>query len=347
MVKIGINGFGRLGRLFLRIALDQCGKGAVGADFPVVTIVNDPNLNSESMAALLQKDTYRGTFKKEVIDMDNCIMIEGNRVEAVKVRDISKVPWHKSCPIDYIVDTTGKNKNCAQASKFLQEKIKCVVVSGLGDIPVFAVGVNHTCYKPAMKIVSVGTPTLNCLAPILRVLHENFTIEKAMATSLHPLKNHNKFLDDSCPSANLREGRSALGNFFPCTSAAPGRYVSRIMPELEGRTDSNAIKVPTVCVGAVDLTAVLCKEVSHEIVTVKLKEAADCYMRNVMKYSTDELVSSDIIGDPHSCVIDSKACMGLAKNVVKIFAWYDAEYAFAHRLYDMVKYIASREICTK
>ncbi|XP_030754236.1 glyceraldehyde-3-phosphate dehydrogenase 2-like [Sitophilus oryzae] len=346
MVNVGINGFGRIGRLLVRIALDQCGKGTAGSDSPVIAIVNDSNLSPQCMGYLFKNDSFYGSFKREIIEMDNCILLNGQRIEAVHESNITKIPWNKGCPVEYIIDTTGRNISCASASQHLRESVKRVIVTGNADIPIFIMGVNHTCYKPDMKTVSVSSPSLNCLAAMLRVVHENFKVEKAMATAILPLTNSDKILDDNGGSV-CRESRSAIVNFLPVGSAAPGRYVSRVMPELEDKVESTAVKIPVPCVGAVDLTAILGKPASYDLVAAKIKEAADCYMKGVIRYSVEDLVSSDIVGDPHSCVFDSKAGLGLGKNAVKLFGWYDAEYAYAHRLYDLLKYVISREVCLK
>ncbi|KAF7265800.1 glyceraldehyde-3-phosphate dehydrogenase-like isoform X2 [Rhynchophorus ferrugineus] len=346
MVKIGINGFGRVGRLLVRIALEQCGKGTAGSDLPIVSIVNDPNLSPQCMGYLFKQDTFYGTFKKDIVELDNCILVDGQRIEAVQETDLTKIPWNKHCPVEYIVDTTGEHTTCRSASMHLRDGIKAAIVTGNSDIPIFIMGVNHTCYKPDMKTVSVSSPSMNCLTAMLRVVHENFKVERAMATAIHPISNSDKILDDITGSV-CRESRSAIINFMPVRSAAPGRYVSRVMPELEGKVESTAVKIPVPCIGAVDLTVMLGKEITYDLVGAKIKEAADCYMKGVIRYSAEDLASSDIIGDPHSCVFDAKAGVGLQKNIVNLFSWYDAEYAFAHRLYDMVKYIASREVCVK
>ncbi|CAG9763351.1 unnamed protein product [Ceutorhynchus assimilis] len=345
MVNIGLNGFNRIGRLFLRIALKtQCGteQKSVGSTLPKVVIVNDPNISPVTMSYLLRHDTFQENFNREIIDMNNCLIIDGQRIEAVQEKDVTKIPWHKACTIEYVVDTTGRNITCNSASQHIQEKIKCVLVTGCADIPIFTMGVNHTCYKPLMKTASVGTPSLNCLTAMLKVLHENFGVERAMATVIHPLSNDDMLLDDNAKSC--RESRSALVNFMPA-KCQEGRYVARIMPDMEGRVGVSALKVPVACVGGLDLTVCLRKQVAYEILTGKFKEAADCYMRGLLKCSNEELVSSDLIGNAHACIIDVKAGSGLSPCMVKLFAWYDAEYACAQRLYDMVKYIASREVC--
>ncbi|KAL1497673.1 hypothetical protein ABEB36_008595 [Hypothenemus hampei] len=344
MVKIGINGFGRVGRLLLRIAIEKCSKGSVGSEMPVVTIINDSDISPCTMGYLLKHDTIYGPLKKEIVKMDDCIMIEGQRIETTQIQEVRKIPWHKACTIDYVVDTTGMNITCAAASAHLQDKIKGVLVTGCADIPIFCVGVNHTCYKPTIKTASIGTPSLNCLTTMLRVLQENFKIEKATALAIQPLSINDKILDDGTGSTP-REGRSAMTNVIPVNSPASGRFVSRIIPELTDKIESTSIKIPIPCVGAIDLTAELSKETCFEIVGTKLKEASECYMKGILKFTTEELVSSDLIGDSHSCIVDFKAGIGLPKNTIKVFGWYDAEYASAYRLYDMIKYIAAREVC--
>ncbi|XP_074037929.1 glyceraldehyde-3-phosphate dehydrogenase [Leptinotarsa decemlineata] len=344
MVRIGLNGFGRLGKQLLRIAINAC-KKKCASDVSRILMINDPHLTTESMAYLLKNDSLYGKFKSEVVEMGSSIMVDGQRVEVTSENKIEQIPW-KKCNVEYVIDTTGQNANCNKASMFLTEGIKRVIVSGCSNVPIFIVGVNHACFELNMKTVSASTPSLNCVMPLLKVLHENFEIQEAIVTTLEPLNNHDKILDEGYGAISSRSSRSCLNSFFPIVSTSSQKFVDRIMPELEKKTESTAIKIPVPCVGAVEVTAKLGKEAPYELVKHRFNDASQGYLRGMIRYTEEELVSTDIIGDPHSCIFDAKAGIGLTKCLVKIFAWYDCETGFANRVYDLANYIGSRENCS-
>ncbi|CAG9813425.1 unnamed protein product [Phaedon cochleariae] len=345
MAKIGINGFGRLGRQLLKIAIEKC-KKKCATDVSRVLMVNDPNVKPDCFGYLLKNDSLYGKSHMEIVEMGSCLMIDSQRVEITSESKIEKIPWQK-CKVDYVIDTTGQNQNCNKASAFLTEGIKKVIVTGCSNVPIFIVGINHACFDVNMKTVSAASPSLNAVMPVLRVLHENFQIQQAMVTEIQPLTNSDKILDDAYGATSCRSSRSSLTSFSPTQSSSGQEFVNRVMPELEGKTASAAIKIPIPCIGAIDVTAKFGKEAPYEVIKDKFKEASQGYLKNILKYSEENLVSTDIIGDPHSCVFDAKAGVALSKCMVKVFAWYDSEMGFANRIYDLTNYMSSRESCPK
>ncbi|XP_018565854.1 glyceraldehyde-3-phosphate dehydrogenase-like [Anoplophora glabripennis] len=344
MVKIGINGFGRLGRQLLKVVINKYKQKTV-ADLPRLVMINDAELPTKCVGYLIRNDTYYGKFAGDIVEMDDSISVDGLRIEISREPNPEKIQWSKN-GVEYIIDTTGKNTTCNLASKFLRAGVKRVIVTGCSNVPMFIVGVNHACFTKEMKSISAATPSMNCLAVMMKVLHENFEIEEAMATAFHPLNSSDKILDDPGPS-NCRSSRSAIMSFSPTDATTKKEVVDKIMPELEGKTESAAIKIPVACVGGIDLTVKFKKNAPAEMIRCKLKDASDGPMKEVLGYSDEELVSSDLIGNSKSCVIDSKSAVNCSKCTAKIFAWYDAEHAFASRLFDLAKYISSREDCAK
>ncbi|KAJ8923247.1 hypothetical protein NQ315_001803 [Exocentrus adspersus] len=342
MVKIGINGFGRLGRQLLKIALIKSKEKTV-ADIPKLVMINDANVPTECLNKLIKKDTYHGNFSVVIETSKDGIILDGSKIHIFRETAADKAPWSK-IGVDYVIDTTGRNSSCADASKYVTAGVKRIIVTGCSNIPMFVMGVNHACITKEMKSISATSPSMNCLAPILRVLHEFFEIEEAASTAFIPLDNSDNILDDGTPHG-CRAIRSVMGNFYPTSATTKGSFINKIIPELEGKTESSAIKIPVPCVGAIDITVKFRKEAPINILRCKLKEASQSYMQHIMGFTDDDVGSSDIIGNPNSCVVDAKATIAISKCSAKVFAWYDAEYAFANRLYDLAKYLCSREDC--
>ncbi|KAG5876398.1 hypothetical protein JTB14_010508 [Gonioctena quinquepunctata] len=345
MARIGLNGFGRLGRQVLKVAINKC-KQKCAEEISRILMINDPNLTTESMAYLLRNDSHYGKFNSEVVDMGSSLMVDGQKIEVTNEQKLDKIPW-KNCKVEYVIDTTGQNTNCTKATVLGNDGVKRVITSGCSNVPIFTVGVNHACFELNMKAVSAGTPSLNCVMPLVRVLHDQFQIKEAMVTVLKPLSINEKIYDDAHRTTDRRSSRSSIHSFAPCMSSVTQKIMSRLMPELQDRIELTAIKIPVPCVGAVEITAKLGKETTYEVLKKQFNEASKGYMKGMIRYTEEELVSTDIIGDPHSCVFDAKAGGGVSNSFVKIFAWYDSESGYANRVYDLANYIASRETCSK
>ncbi|KAJ8943266.1 hypothetical protein NQ318_017284 [Aromia moschata] len=342
MAKIGINGYGRLGRLLLRVAVDKCkGKSAVRS--PMVVMINDPHIPKCGSANLIKKDSFQGGCCCDVKELSDGIMIDGLKVEFSREDKVEKIPWTKY-GVDYIIDTTWQHTERDSAKKLATPGIKRVMVTGCKNIPMFVFGVNHACFKLDMKLVSAASPSTNCLATMLSVLHEYFGVENALATTLRPFSNYYRLLDDPTRS-NVRDCRASINCMAPTEALSQGHVIGKIMPELDEKTETTTIRVPVTCVGAVSLAVKLKKPAPLDVINLKFKEAAVTYMKGIIRVSEEELVSNDVISDCHSCVMDLKTGKPLSKCAAQLFAWYDAEYAFASRLYDLAQYISSREDC--
>lgn len=332
MSKIGINGFGRIGRLVLRAALE---KGAQ------VVAVNDPFINVDYMVYMFKYDSTHGRFKGEVKAEGGFLVINGAKIQVFQERDPKNIPWAKA-GAEYIVESTGVFTTIDKASAHFDGGAKKVIISApSADAPMFVCGVNLDQYQPSMKVVSNASCTTNCLAPLAKVINDNFEIVEGLMTTVHATTATQKTVDG--PSGKLwRDGRGAAQNIIPASTGA-AKAVGKVIPALNGKLTGMAFRVPTADVSVVDLTVRLAKPAPYAEIKKKVKEAAEGPMKGILDYTEDEVVSSDFTSDTHSSVFDALAGIPLNDNFVKLISWYDNEFGYSHRVVDLIKYMQSKD----
>lgn len=332
MKKIAINGFGRIGRLTLRALLEK-------KDVEIVAI-NDLTDN-KTLAHLLKYDSVHGRFNGTIEADDEFITINGKKIKAFAEKDPSNLPW-KELGVDVVAECTGVFRRRELLNKHIEAGAKKVVLSVPSDKPedvdaTIVLGVNDDTLKPEHKLVSNASCTTNCLAPISKVLNDNFGIEFGLMNTIHSYTNDQIILD--APHKDLRRARAAAVSIIP-TSTGAAKAIGLVIPELEGKLHGLAMRVPTPDGSVVDLTVKLKKNTTVEEVNAAMKAAADGPMKGILKYETDPIVSVDIIGSPYSSIFDSKLTMEKGGNLVKIISWYDNEYGYSQRLADLAERMA-------
>ncbi|RMD67068.1 type I glyceraldehyde-3-phosphate dehydrogenase [Candidatus Pacearchaeota archaeon] len=326
-MRIAINGFGRIGRAVFKIALDQ--------NLNVVAI-NDVH-GVKDAEYLLKFDSIYGRYEREIRTRGNNLVIGKRVVRVLSERDPSKLPW-KSLGVDVVVEATGVFREREKCALHLNSGAKYVVLTApcrnKADITV-VLGVNHNKLKPSHKVISVASCTTNCLVPVVKVLHDKFTIKRALMTTVHGYTNNQALHDSS--HKKPRRGRAAALNIVPTTTGA-AQSVIEVMPDLLGKITGLAVRVPVPVGSLVDLVAELEKSFTIEQVNNAFKRASKTYLKGVLEYSEDELVSTDIIGNPHSSIVDGLSTQKEG-NLVKVLAWYDNEFGYSNRVVDVIKII--------
>jgi glyceraldehyde 3-phosphate dehydrogenase len=325
--KVAINGFGRIGRLFLRALAKQ------GVDLEVVA-VNDLT-DAHTLAHLLKYDSVHGTWPGEISYTEDSLTFEGKTMRSLAVADIKLLPW-RELEVDVVLECTGRYTERAQAAQHMDQGAKKVVISAPAKDPdiTVVVGVNDSDYDPARHdIISNASCTTNCLAPVAKVLADSFGIVQGFMTTVHAYTNDQRILD--LPHKDLRRARAAAVNIIP-TSTGAAKAIGLVIPELKGKLDGYALRVPIPDGSVVDLTVTLEKEATVDEINSAMKAAAEGPMAGVLRYTDEPIVSSDIVGDPHSCVFDSALTMVMGRQV-KIVTWYDNEWGFANRMVDVCK----------
>jgi glyceraldehyde 3-phosphate dehydrogenase len=333
-IKIAINGFGRIGRLALR-------KGLKNKEIEFVAI-NDL-VPSDNLAYLLKYDSTHGSFEGEVKAESDAIVVNGKKILVFSEKDPAKLPWGK-LGVDFVIESTGLFTDQESAAKHLQAGAKRVVISApaKGDIPTFVMGVNEEKYNPAAdKIVSNASCTTNCLAPITKVLLDEFGIEEGLMTTCHAVTATQPTVDGPSKK-DWRGGRSAGQNIIPASTGA-AIAVAKCIPEIKGKLTGMALRVPVSNVSVVDLTVRLSKPTTYENICEVMKRASETTLKGILGYTDEEVVSSDFIGSPYSAIFDKKAGIALNDRFFKILAWYDNEAGYAGRVIDLILYMASRE----
>ncbi len=323
-VKIGINGFGRIGRLVFRIAGNP--------SFKIVGI-NDIT-NAATLAHLLKYDSVHGKFPGDVGYDENLLIVNGKKIPVMAQRDPGNLPW-SVLGAEVVVESTGLFRDKASAGKHIAAGAKKVLISAPAKDPdgTFVIGVNDDNYdKRKHDVISIGSCTTNCLAPVAKVLLDNFGIEKAFMTTIHSYTNDQRILD--LPHKDLRRARAAGLSMIPTTTGA-AKAISLVIPELKGKMDGCAIRVPTPDGSLIDLAVIMEKAASVEEINAAMKSMAAGKMKGILEYSEEPLVSIDVVGNPHSSVFDSKQTMVNGK-FAKVFSWYDNEWGFSSRMVDMV-----------
>jgi len=329
MLKVGVNGFGRIGRNFLRASLES------GANFEIVGI-NDLTDNA-TLAHLLKYDSILGRLKQPVTFTDTTITVGGKTISVSAERDPANIPWGK-LGVDVVVESTGIFTKAADAQKHINAGAKKVIISAPAtdeDITI-VMGVNHEKYDPAKhNIISNASCTTNCLAPMAKVLNDEFGIVRGLMTTIHAYTNDQVILD--FPHKDLRRSRAAALSIIP-TSTGAAKAISLVLPELKGKLDGYALRVPVPTGSATDLTVELAKEVTVAEINAALKKASNGSLKGYLSYTEDPFVSADIVTDPSSCILDA----GLTKVIgttVKVVGWYDNEWGYSNRLVDLIQYI--------
>ena len=330
--RVGINGFGRIGRNFFRAALEQ------GADIEIVA-VNDLTDN-KTLAHLLKYDSITGRFQGEVSYDDEGIIVDGKHIKVLAQRNPADLPWGE-LGVDVVVESTGFFTDGEKAKAHLDAGAKKVVISAPAKNVdgTFVMGVNEDKYDGAtMNIVSNASCTTNCLAPLAKVLEENFGIERGIMTTIHSYTGDQRVLDT--PHKDLRRARAAALNMIP-TKTGAAQAVALVLPELEGKFDGLAVRVPTPTGSLTDLTFIAKKEVSVEAVKAAVKAAAEGELKGVLEYTEDPIVSSDIVGDPHTSIFDATETKVIG-NLVKVLSWYDNEWGYSNALVRLTALVGSK-----
>ncbi len=330
MVKIGINGFGRIGRCIFR-----AGFGRKDIEFVAVNDLTD----AKTLAHLLKYDSVHGRFKADVKAKDGALVVDGKEIKVISEKDPEKLPW-AALGVDVVVESTGRFTDREGAGKHLKAGAKKVIISAPAKDPdvTLVMGVNEKTYdKSKHNIISNASCTTNCLAPVAKVLLDNFGIKKGFMTTVHSYTQDQVLLD--FPHKDLRRARAACLSMIPTTTGAASA-LALVIPALKGKLDGVSIRVPTPNVSLVDLVVSTEKDVTKEEVNAAIKKAADGELKGFLGYCDEPLVSSDFNGDPHSSIFDTASTMVLDKNMVKVFSWYDNEWGYSNRVVDLAAYIS-------
>jgi len=329
-IKIGINGFGRIGRLVFRASIQRDDVQIVG--------INDL-LDVNYMAYMLKYDTVHGQFQGDVAVKDGKLVVNGQEIRVTAEKDPANLKWGE-IDAEYIVESTGLFLTKETAQKHIDAGARVVVMSAPSkdDTPMFVMGVNHTNYN-GENIVSNASCTTNCLAPITKVLHDKFGLVEGLMTTVHATTATQKTVDG--PSAkDWRGGRAAAGNIIPSSTGA-AKAVTKVIPELKGKLTGMSFRVPTLNVSVVDLTCRLEKAATYEEIKAAMKYASENELKGILGYTEDAVVSSDFIGDPRTSVFDAEAGIMLNSNFVKVVSWYDNEMGYSHKVVELIVYIDS------
>jgi len=330
MIKVGINGFGRIGRLVFRSSLERENVDVVA--------INDPFIDLEYMRYMLQYDTIHGKLNKEIDVVEDGLIINGKKVLVYNCKEPSEIPWSES-GAEYIVESSGAFTLTEQAKAHMVGGAKKVVISAPSkDAPMFVMGVNHNTYTKDMNIVSNASCTTNCLAPLAKVVNDAFGIEEGLMTTVHSVTATQKTVDGTSKK-DWRGGRAATYNIIPSSTGA-AKAVGKVIPELNGKLTGMSLRVPTLDVSVVDLTCRLKTPAKYDDIVEKVKQACEGELKGIMDYTEDAVVSSDFIHDPHISIFDVKAGIALSDTFVKLVAWYDNEWGYSNKVLDLVEHMS-------
>jgi len=331
-VKVGINGFGRIGRNVLRASLS---RGDI--EFVAVNDITD----TKTLAHLLKYDSVLGNLDADIKSSDKTITVNGDEFQVFTERDPGKIDW-ASVGAELVIESTGLFTKRDDAAKHLHDTVKKVIITAPAkneDVTI-VLGVNETAYKPKEHhVISNASCTTNCLGPIAKVLHENFTIRKGLMNTIHSYTNDQRLLD--LPHSDLRRARAAALSIIP-TSTGAAKAIGLVLPELKGKLDGISLRVPTPNVSIVDFVAEVATSTTKEEVNAAMKKAADGPLRGILQYSEEPLVSVDFRGNPHSSILDAPYTSVIEGNMVKLLSWYDNEWGYSCRVVDLIKYIVEQ-----
>ena len=331
-IKVGINGFGRIGKLTFMAALEN-------KEVQVVAI-NDPFMDIPYMKYMLTYDSVHPGYKGniEVDEENDYLIVEGEKIKVYEEKDPANIPWAES-GAEYILECTGLFTKIEDAKKHLVGGAKKVIISApSSDAPMFVMGVNQNTYTSDMQVVSNASCTTNCLAPIAKVINDKFGMAEGLMTTVHATTATQKTVDGPSKK-DRRGGRAASTNIIPSSTGA-AKAVGKVIPELNGKLTGMSFRVPTINVSVVDLTCKLERPASYEEIKAAMKEASEGELKGILGYTEDEVVSTDFIHDPRSAIFDAQAGISLNDNFVKIIAWYDNEWAYSNKLVDLTAHIA-------
>ena len=326
-VRIGINGFGRIGRNVFRVISKRNNIDVVA--------INDL-ADSKSLAMLLKYDSIHGRFDGSIQIKENALMVNGKEVRLLMEKDPARLPW-KSLDVDIVIESTGIFTSRSDCSKHLDAGAKKVILSAPAKDKTDAtivVGVNNKDLRPEHKIVSNASCTTNCLAPLAKVLHDNFVIEKGLMTTIHAYTNDQRIIDFM--HKDIRRARAAAINIIPTTTGA-AKAIGEVIPSLKGKLDGLAMRVPVPNGSVTDLVVMLAKEVDKDAINAAMKAAAEGELKGILEYCEDPIVSSDIIGNTHSSIFDSGLTYVIDKRMAKVVSWYDNEWGFSNRMVDLIE----------
>jgi glyceraldehyde 3-phosphate dehydrogenase len=330
-IKVGINGFGRIGRMAFRASIN----------FPEIEIVGINDLcDPEYLAYMLKYDTMHGKFPGEVGHTDTGLVVNGREIPVFAERDPANIPWAK-VGADYVIESTGLFLTKEKAKGHLEAGAKHVVMSAPSkdDTPMFVMGVNQDQYRSDMQFVSNASCTTNCLAPIAKVLNDKFGIEEGLMTTVHSVTATQKTVDG--PSMkDWRGGRAATGNIIPSSTGA-AKAVGKVIPELNGKLTGMSLRVPTLDVSVVDLTVTLKTPTTYEEICKAMKEASEGELKGILGYTDEAVVSSDFLGDTRTSIFDADAGIALSDHFVKVVSWYDNEVGYSNKIMELVRHMAS------
>ena len=331
-IKIGINGFGRIGRLVFRAGLKN-------PDLEFVAI-NDPFMSPDYMAYMLKYDTIHGRYQGEISFDENSITVDGKKILFYAEKDPANIPW-RTVGAEYVVDATGIFHSKDKSQAHIDAGAKKVIFSGPSkdDTPMFVMGVNQDTYTKDMTFVSNASCTTNCLAPIAKVLNDKFGIKDGLMTTIHSATN-TQMVVDAPSKKDWRGGRAASGNIIPSSTGA-AKAVGVVLPELKGKLTGMSMRVPTLDVSVVDLTVNLEKPTKYEDICAAMKAASEGELKGILGYTEDAVVSSDFIGDPRTSIFDAKAGIALTDTFVKVVSWYDNEWGYSNKVLELIQHMYS------
>ena len=331
-IKIGINGFGRIGKLAFQAALSKEGVEIVA--------INDPFITADYMAYMVKYDTVHGRFNGTISAEEGKLVVNGKEIKVYNQMDPKDIPWGKD-GVDYVLECSGVFTTMEKAGAHLDAGAKKVIISAPSkDAPMFVMGVNNDTYTPDMNIISNASCTTNCLAPLAKVINDNFGIKDGLMTTVHSTTATQKTVDGASKK-DWRGGRAASANIIPSSTGA-AKAVGKVIPELNGKLTGMSFRVPTVDVSVVDLTCNLAKPATYEEICNAVKKACENEMKGIMEYTDEPVVSSDFISDPHTSIFDASAGIALTDTFVKLVAWYDNEWGYSNKLVDLAMYIANK-----
>ena len=331
-IKVGINGFGRIGRLVFRAGIDRNDIEFLG--------INDPGMTPDYMAYMLKYDTMHGQFKGTIEYDDESITVNGKKIMVYAKFKPEEIPWGE-LGVEYVVESTGLFLTKEKAQGHLDAGAKKVVMSAPSkdDTPMFVMGVNNTTYDTSMNFVSNASCTTNCLAPIAKVLHDNFGITDGLMTTVHSTTATQKTVDGPSKK-DWRGGRAAAGNIIPSSTGA-AKAVGKVIPSLNGKLTGMSMRVPTLDVSVVDLTVNLAKPATYDEICAAMKKASEGELKGILGYTEDAVVSSDFLGDTHTSIFDAGAGIALTDTFVKVVSWYDNEIGYSNKVLDLITYMSS------
>ena len=332
-VKIGINGFGRIGKLSFQAALGKEGVEVVA--------VNDPFVTADYMAYMTKYDTVHGRFQGTIEEKNGNLVVNGKEIKVYNEMDPHNIPWGE-IGVDYVLECSGVFTTMEKAGAHLDAGAKKVLISAPSkDAPMFVMGVNNETYDPSMKIVSNASCTTNCLAPLAKIINDNFGIKEGLMTTVHSTTATQKTVDGASKK-DWRGGRAASANIIPSSTGA-AKAVGKVIPTLNGKLTGMSFRVPTVDVSVVDLTCNLEKPTTYEEICAVVKKASEGELKGIVEYTDEPVVSSDFLSDAHTSIFDATAGIMLTDTFVKLVAWYDNEWGYSNKLVDLACYIASRD----